>query len=263
MKIAVLLSAHQDTEIVLDTIESIKKYVSDDILLICDGARWSSWGEKAPLPVYKMSGFFHNYSRAPYRNITFGLYHVLKLFKEIDWVCYTEYDTVFASDAFKEDLEEAAKEGVWCLGNDVRSGDFKFPLLENMIKSKISGSRYLLGCCVFYHIDFLRKLEELNFFEKFLYLTNDFTKGFFPGYEEQWGYDLAEHLYPTLAHHYGGGVRGMACWSGNRWTGSERFKMRWKPEIEEDCLSASIFHPLKAYDNSIRLRLREQRRSKG
>jgi len=262
MRIAVTLMAHGDTECVRDTVESIRRFATDKILLLVDGAAWEGWGKDVDLPVYKMSGFYHNFPKSPYRNITLGLMNTVKVFPDVDWYCYTEYDTLFASSAFKEDLERADKDGVWCMGNDARTGNIQLPIIENMLKTKINGSKYLLGCCIFHHRDYLHKLQELDFFNRFLYLTNDFTRGYFPGYEEQGGYDLAEHLYPTLANHFGGKVRGQAyfedAWHGNY----KRYPLRWKPDIDpttENFPEASIIHPLKQYDHPIRQEQRKKR----
>ena len=257
MKIAVTLNAHGNTELVLDTILSIKKHVTEDILVIVDGAKWESWGKITELPVHKICGFYHNYPKSPYRNITFGLMNTAKLFPDADWYCYTEYDTLFAADSFKEDLELGKNENVWLIGNDLRFGNMHFPLIERMLRTSFKNSRYLLGCCLFYNSEFIRLLENMNFFERFLWLTNDFSHGFFPGYEEQGGYDLVEHLYPTLADHFGGKVKGMAYWEDNVWHGNQRYAMRWKPELKPEEMSlssgAAIFHPIKTLDHPIRV----------
>lgn len=262
MKIAVVLNAHGHTELTLDTISSIRQYVTDRILVVVDGAHWS-WGESVDLPAYKLQGLVHNYVKGPYRNYTFGLYHAHKMWPDMDWYCYTEYDALFASESFKDDLKNE-----WCVGIDERTGDYKFPLLEAMLKEEIEVSKYLLGCCVFHNGEFVRHLADMNFFERFLFLTNDFPKGFFPGYEEQGGYDFGEHLYPTLAHHFGGEVKGLSRWQENPgvWRGDFRkYPIRWKPELDpqgENFPEAAIMHPVKSYNHVLRQQQRVIRRRK-
>ena len=269
MNIATVLNVHDDTDCVVDTIESIQKYVGERILVVVDGASWEKWGKNLQISAYKLEGFWHGCNRAPYRNMALGMKQAWQLWgQEIDWICYTEYDCLFGSDEFKEYLKKSAELGAWCVGNDFRQSNLKFPLLERMLKAEFNFSAYLLGCCVFYKSDFIRKLVEIDFFNRFLYLTNEFSKGFFPGYEEQGGYDLSEHLYPTLATHLGGKVAQLAVWSeaSGAWAGEyKKFPFRFRPELEisENLHEfASILHPVKNYNNAIRIYHRRKRKGK-
>lgn len=258
IKLSVILNAHENTELVQDAIDAIRTWATEDILLLIDGCAWDKWGENLIVPAYKMCGFHHGAPKSPYRNITLALNSAYHQYPNSDWYCYCEYDVLFTSSEFKKDLESAANRGVWCIGNDLRTGSFQFPFLESMLKTKFGPSKYLLGCCVFYKSDFIKKLYSIDFFSKFLNWTNIFSKGYFPGYEEQGGYDIAEHLYPTLAHHYGGKVEQFATWHSRfgLWGGNFRkYPMRWKPEIDprlEYFRESSIIHPIKKLDHPIR-----------
>jgi len=258
MKIATIINVHGNTELVLDTVDAARTWVSDNVLLVVDGAFWDSWGSKLQVPAYLLQGFYHNVPRSPYRNITLALWTAYQMWPEVDWYCYSEYDVLFTSSAFKDDLAAAAERGVWCIGNDARTGNFRFPFLEAMLKTNFGESKYLLGCCMFHHHDFIHKLVSLDFFNKFLNWTNIFSRGHFPGYEEQGGYDIAEHLYPTLAHHYGGKIEQFASWNQQfgMWQGNFRkYPMRWRPDIDpktENFPESSIVHPIKSMDNTIR-----------
>src|SRR5690606_34482325 len=97
----------------------------------------------------------------------------------------------------------------WCVGIDERTSFEELPLLEAFMKTNFKEIKYLLGCCVFHNGEFIRHLADLDFFERFLFLTNPFSKGFFPGFA---GYDFGEHLYPTLASHFGGKIKSLAHW---------------------------------------------------
>jgi len=273
MKIATILSVHTGPEVVMDTLDSIRTWVGDRVMVMVDGAHWD-WAANMEMPAAKLQGFYHNLPKSPYRNVTFGLMNAQRLWPNMDWYCFCEYDVLFTSSAFKEDLESAAQRGVWMLGNDYREGKIKFPLLEAMMKTKFDGSKYLLGACLFHRGDFLRKLAEINFFDRFLTWTNSFSGGFFPDYDIQGGYDIVEHLYPTLAHHFGGKVEEFAHYErysflGPYWAGRYRkYPMRWIPEIDpetEHFPEATIFHPLKDCSHPIRQfnKIKRQRINKG
>jgi len=243
VKIATLLNAHGNTPLVLDTLSAIKMYVGDDILTLVDGCSWD-WAEKISLPCHKVKGFNHGYPKGPYRNLTLGLKLIYDLF-EADWYCYCEPDVLFISSKFKEDLKDA-----WCIGADYRNGQYKFPYLEKMFNIELKDSHYLLGCCVFYHRDFLTKLKEIEFFDIFLASTQQFSKGYFPDYEEQGGYDFGEHLFPTLATHFGGNIKELSKWHPIfcHWQGNfKQYPLRWQPELdwEDNFAEASIMHPVK------------------
>ncbi len=250
MKISTLVNAHGNTAIVADSIDAIKTWVSDDVLMIVDDAHWESWGKDVSLPVHKLQGLYHNYYRAPYRNLTCGLKSLVDLWNDCDWYCYCEYDVLFTSDAFKQDLVELSDD-VWMVGNDARlNTPQRFPFLERILKTSLINSHYLLGCCVFYKGDFLRKLRDDNFFDRFLMYTNDFSNGHFPDCKEEDVWDFGEFLYPTLAGYYGGKIKGMAYWHQRleQWQGQfKKYPMRWKPELtwEDNSGYASIMHPLK------------------
>jgi hypothetical protein len=260
MKLAITLLAHGHTELVLDTIDSIREYVTEDILVVVDGAAWNTWGNDIKVPAYKMSGFYHNLANAPYRNVAFGLMNTTKLFPGADWYGYVDYDVLFTSDSFKNDLEKANSEGVWVVGNDVRPAqdDIRLDLLEQFFQIKLEEIYYVLGCCHFYNNKFIKMLWDINFFEKFLWLTNGFTYGFFPAgrrcgpsYPGSPGYifDLSEYLYPSLAFHLGGRLKGMAkCEKDGTWKGDyKKYPMRWKPELGPNDYfeEATIMHPVK------------------
>lgn len=257
MKIATVLNVHGNTELVLDTVDAIRTWVGPDVLLLVDGAAWG-WAESLQVQAHKLKGFYHGVPKSPYRNVTLGLYNAIQKWPSYDWICYCEYDVLFASSDFKQDLSKAQHSKVWCLGNDYRSGALKFPFLESMMKMKFPESKYLLGCCIFHQGDFLRTLLKINFFDKFLSWTNAFSGGYFPGYEEQGGYAFEEHLYPTLAHHLGGRVEQFASWNASQcqWRGNyKRYPMRWKPDLDphqENFPEASIMHPIKSMDHPVR-----------
>jgi hypothetical protein len=261
MNISCILNAHSQPELIRDTLDSIFTFVTKKTLILIDGASWANFkNEHFDAP--KIEGFYHNKPKSPYRNVALGLSVLSETFPESDWYCYCEPDVLFASERFKANLKMADEAGVWMLGNDGRISEEPLPLIQALIQEKFKSSYYLIGCCLFFNKKFIKKLLEINFFERFLTLTNSFESGYFPLYS---GYDLSEHLYPTLCRHFGGNIGVFATYDheGN-WHGSyEYFPMRFCPEINheiENFDNPSILHPIKNYDNPIRVTQREKRK---
>jgi hypothetical protein len=174
-----------------------------------------------------------------------------------------EYDCLLGSSAFKKDLQKAEEEGYWCLGNDFRRNEAQnLVLLEKIVRGKFEEIVYLLGACIFYHKDFLKKAMEEDFFERFLFYTNDFKRGFFPFYT---AWDLTEHALPTIVSYFGGKIKQLASYNqaNNMWVGNfRRYPIRYRPEIEYNpdlFLQASILHPLKKISSPVRIYHREKR----
>ena len=261
MRIATLLNVHGNLPVVLDTIESIQKYMTQDILVIKDGAL-----DHFPVPVKSLSGFYHACRQAPYRNVALGL-KTLTDHYDADWYCYLEYDCLIGSNRFIRTLEQADQMDVWMLGSCGRAGAFdgtSMPLIESLIGSSLKKhSYYLLGCCQFMSRKFVHKLQEINFFDRFLGLTNHFTEGKFPEYS---GYDISEHLYPTIARYFGGNIGVLSTFveDTNQWHGKyELYPIRFRPELDgttDNFKDASILHPLKSVDHPIRKFHKEKRK---
>ena len=267
MDIAAIIHTHGQPNVTLDTIDSVRHYMTNKILVVVDDAGWLHF-EGLNIPANKLRGFYHGFYHAPYRNVTLALLAAAQHFPNVDWYCYLEYDALVGSTAFKSDLELAAKANVWLLGNDYREHEEKkvqFPLIELILKEKINEIVYLLGAVLFYHRKFIDKCMSTGFFEKLLYYTNDFRNGFFPDYKGKAAWDLMEHVMPTLAKHWGGEVRQFAKWGQHSglWSGNaRRYPIRWQPElflVEHEYLQAAIMHPLKSLDHPVRVFHRNKR----
>lgn len=261
MDIVIILVVRENVSTLLDTIEAVNNWVTDKVLVIVDGAA-ARWGNKIKIPAHKKIGLRHEYHRGPYRNYTLGFSSALEEWPEADWYCKIDYDTLFVSDDFKQDLE--VDSDVWCIGNDYRNMNLTLPFLEKIVGEEISVGSYLLGSCVFCKGDFIRLLGKKDFFNRLLFYTNDFYNGFFPGYEE---HSFEEYLYPTLASHYGGKIKELACWKEDFscWKGNfRRYPMRWQPSLglHENFPEASIMHPIKESDHPIRIRRKRERNVK-
>lgn len=261
MELAFLVNVHSDPATIIDTVSSIFEYGSANILVLVNGASWDELSS-LEVPVPKVKGLPHTSRRSPYRNVALGLKLLTEQWPNADWYCYTEYDTLFASNRFQHNLKLAEANGVWMLGSNGRVDESQMPLVESLVGEKFRSVYYLLGCCLFLHKDFVHKLNSIDFFDRFLFLTNSFSDGHFPAYN---GYDISEHMYPTLCRHFGGKVGVFSTWDEMKaeWHGSYKyFPLRWKPELNaetENFPEASILHPLKSADHPIRQHHKERR----
>ena len=258
MEYAVVLNSHGQHELTNDTIESVRRWMTDDILVVTDGAT----KDISKYSAYVLKGLWHNYHKAPYRNMVLGLLEASKKWAKADWYCYMEYDCLIGSNSYEADLQYSLKHGYWCVGFDHRRFAMKLPLFEKIIKRPISKLDYLLGCCTFHSGDFIRRSQPI--LERLLYFTNDFSQGFFPDYKE---YDFGEVLLPTMAVSMGGKVGGLTRWDAteSKWSDGlfHRYPVRFRPEIEEaEAEKAAIIHPIKTYDHPIRKINREKRKAK-
>ena len=261
MNISLLLNTHQNSPVFQDTLDSVLTHVTKDALVIVDGVGWQEF-ENYECPASVMCGFRHGVRKSPYRNMALGMKMMSEKWPESDWFCYSEYDVLFASDKFKANLKAAEEKEIWMMGNDGHIDDKEMPLIESMLGGKFRSYYYLLGCCQFFHKNFIKKLNEIEFFDRFLGLTNQFTEGQMPGYS---AYDVSEHLYPSLCRQFGGNIGVFASYDERgQWHGHYRsYPMRFTPQINaetENFPEATIIHPVKDYDHPIRVANREIRK---
>lgn len=262
VKIATILNVHTDPDLVKDTLCSISTYMTNDVVVVVDGSKWDDF-EDVEIAANKVSGFRHDCNKSPYRNVALGLKTVTEIYPDAEWYCYVESDVLITSSRFKDNLKMADDKNVWMLGNDGRIDDKQMPLVESLVGEKFKSIYYLIGCCHFFSSNFINKLKEINFFERFLHLTNEFSPGYFPNYN---GYDISEHMYATLCRHFGGNIGVFATYDYKKlkWHGSsEYFPIRWMPDIdlnEVDLDKASIIHPIKKFNDPIREHYRKIRK---
>jgi len=266
MKITAIINTHGKVDVTKDTIDSVIHYMTDQILVVADEANWHLFKDEE-LEASLLKGFYHNFFKAPYRNVILGISKAVEAWPDSDWYCYLEYDCLIGSSKFKNDLKIAEKNGIWCLANDLRLKEkMDLSLIELMLKTKFKEVLYFLGACVFYHRNFIQKALQEDFFEKFLFYTNPFKEGFFPKYVGFHAHDVLEHIMPTLVHHWGGKgkiaqfakfIDLTGTWAGNY----KRYPIRYQPELvsEEEYLWASVLHPVKDYDHHIREYHRKKR----
>lgn len=238
MRLATTILTHDHVDVTKDTVESVKMWMTDNVLVVVDLAGWKNF-EGKQLGTKMIPGLHHGHHKSPYRNYVFSLHNLVKEFPDCDWYAYMEYDVLVVSSGFKNDLKSKA----WMMGCDVRTYPFTFPLLDKILDcGKIQHSRYVFGCCHFLHHDFVYRLLDMDFFDRFLKATAKFTDGTFPDYNE---YAFEEACFPTIVDHLGGTIKELGCWDEKR--GSRMYPIRFNPEMRPDevPVSASIIHPVK------------------
>lgn len=244
-KLSVTMNAHGDPDLLRDTIASIRKHLTGEILVVVDGSSDSLDGES--FSSHKVRGLPHGRSRCPSKNMAIGLEFVAKTFPHSDWYCYMEPDVLVGSSEILGILENSDS---WMMGCDLREGNIRLPFFSYLSGMNQIGSAYLLGCCLFFRGEFLRKLEQIGFFGRFHSAMSPFDDGIPSGYS---GYDFSEHLYPTLAKSMGGKIEELSCWNHYGWKGRGSFPMRFRPELEgEEFRGACLMHPVKSLDHPAR-----------
>jgi hypothetical protein len=276
MRIATVLSTHENSEVYRDTLESVRKYLSDDVVVLIDGFGWNQFHNEK---VDKIEGFRHGKFCAPVRNTALGLMGAWDRWGETaDWYCYIEYDCLVGSRDIERHLGMADERGYWLLGNDLRSINGSVPELERFCSSPRIKPHSFLGCCLFFSRRFMLELSRRDFFAKFLHYTNFFSSDFKVHSDDPSGeyfgnktpkprlnrakrpipiHDSSEVIYPSLAVHYGGSIEQLAQWNDTTetWSGNSRqYPMRFFPDLygNDPFQEACVMHPLKDANSPIR-----------
>lgn len=251
MSISIVLNTHKGSDITNDTIDSIKSYLTNDIIVITDAKN-----KELDLDVPLIQGFSVSL-KTLYKNVALGLDTLYKIYPDSDWYGYLDYDCLVTSDYILSTLDKAAEQGIWLLGCDGTVDFEPLPLIEEIIGAKLENRYKMLGCCLFFHKDFMKQLHSINFFTKLLEKTN-LVEGVI-GFK---GHDISEHIYPTLVRYYGKQLGVMTSWFENEWHGNyKRFPIRFRPVLteEDNFPESSICHPIKEYDDVIRIARRKER----
>jgi len=255
MSIAVLVNTHGNEATTNDTLDSIHSYITSKTLTIIDG----KCDQDLHLISPKIIGMPVANRQSPFKNAALGLSHLYNMYPDSNWFGYMDYDCLVGSSYILSTLDKAEQANLWVLGNDGRAEKRDLPMLDWILGEPIQCTYYMLGCCQFYHKKFLDKLYEIEFFDKFLTIMNCYDDDRVIGYN---GYDLNEHMYPSLARHFGADVGVMASYFEGQWHGSYMYyPMRFRPclTMEDNFPTASILHPIKEFDNPIRELHRKKR----
>ncbi len=284
MKIAAAVPAHADTHVVNDTLASIRLNMTENILVVADG--WAYEKIKDQVDGDVLSGLCQGGAQGSHANRMFGLSNLYAKYPDCDWYCWIEYDALVANDHFKQDLHEASPDE-WMAGFCVCRSRFDAPVFPVIFRYPgLQELTYALGAVVFHRREFLAQLQADGMFEWVVNSTAAFSSCHIQGLVNQFPgltlnkemYDLGEHLMGTLADRYGKKAKSLSHWEQQHWLlqkhGSsttpywsgnyQRYPVRWTPMLreEENILgTTSILHPLKEYDDPIRVFYRERRRT--
>lgn len=236
--IATALYTHKDDEICLDTLDSIQTWMTDKVMVVVDEANIHNYSNRIKDAIVKI-GLYHGSTRSTHKNMAFAILELYKQWDDVDWYCFVESDVLILNNLFKKDLK-----GGWILGTQQRRGpEWDLPLLNKIIKTKSSLCCYFLGCIMFLHQDFIKKLIEIDFFNRFFDYTKAYESHEFPGFQ---GYSFQEVLFPSVA--YALNKESDVELSGTRYV------CNWPVDIQPHELSpdTSIVHPIKDINNPIR-----------
>jgi len=246
---ACLINTHANLPLTEDTADSVKYWMTPNILILVDGLGWDQFENKTNYQILK--GFNHGYPCSPYRNILHGLTEIYKMYPKVRWYCYLESDCLIANDRFKKDLINSKFIG----GLEYRYDySLNLPLLDEIVKDSVNKHHHLLGCVLFMSHTFVETLMSEDIPNKIINATADLPVGTFPDFH---GLAFEETLFPSLSAYYAeDSVFSLGEWS--------KYNVRWCPEITEKevTASATIIHPIKNINSKIRQHYRKFRKQK-
>lgn len=253
MKIAAFILSHDNPALTTDTADSVQFWMTKDLFILVDAAGWQHFDGR-PVPHEVCKGLHHGQPRGPFRNIFFGLTEIHNRYPDADWYCCMEQDCLVISDLFQADLEKASS-GKWFAGTNYRPDRMDIPFLDNLLQEHVRVDHYVLGCLMFFHRRYVRKLLELDLPNKFLRETEHLRSGEFPGFR---GFSVDEQLFPSLSQHLKPGSVFPLSVEGRP---NIHYMTRWQPELNIGDIKpgASILHPVKRADSPIRLHYRKFR----
>ncbi len=232
--LAVQIHTHGFPEVTEDTLNRVKKYLTDKTVIVCDQMGWK---DILKIKTNKLCGVYHGNINSPYRNQIIGLSHLFKKYPHCTWYGNVEWDTAINGTGLLEDLSFA--EGCWTAGFDMREYDHDWKVLSSKLNRKITKTLYFIGCCLFFHHDFIEICEKEGYFAKILEMAKIYGSRF-PDYRE-WSVD--EALLPSLSRSYDKQGYEFGCWEDN--INRDRYSIRYKPGWDELPEMWHAAHPLK------------------
>lgn len=248
MDLVFIINVHDNSQTVRDTIDAVKLWGSDDIVLSVDGLAWSKFSEFNYRNVIPLRGVDHGINRSPYKNMTLGLSEAYNKWPDKDWYCYMEYDVLILSDLFKYQLEIAARRGVSCVGfeHGYTAGSNDAWLLSKLFDKEINYKHKMIGCFMCFSNACMKFWDQHNFFGNLLTQTASYSGADFPNFTD---YAVEEILFPTAAS-----LAGPLLTFNAGCSQSSRYLVRFMPEVTQNEITneTTIVHPIKSFTNPIR-----------
>lgn len=244
MEVAVVMNVHGRVDVVRDTIDSIRTWMSNKIVIVVDQLGWEHFKDFEYPDTHVVCGLPHGKPKSPYKNFCVGFNEVYKKWPNVDWFCYTEYDMVVVSDQFREDLEFGTQNGISCMGRRYyKIGNRR---KDHWMAMQILGNRDLpiykmLGALMFFSRPCVEGLMKFNFFSEVLERSKDYQGTKFPGF---CGFAVEEILFPSAAAAFGP-IHDL----GSDLAGKYLVRPGWQPVgLEEIRPHTTFAHPIKKMD---------------
>jgi hypothetical protein len=170
MQIATLINAHKSPDVVKETIDSVKRHVTDKIVLVIDHAGWHEFENFSYEGVKKICGFRHHARFSPYKNVALGMNYLYNLYPSVDWYNYIEYDVLYLNDNFKIDLEKKSHFSMLGFVHQKPKSSQKNDhwLAKKILHNQNIKGHKMLGAVAFYSHYCMERLMSFNFFEELL-----------------------------------------------------------------------------------------------
>jgi len=257
MEIATVLCVHDKPDMAKDVLDSVRLWATRNIVLVVDGAGWHHYKNFSYPNTHVLQGFYHGARRSPYKNWIAGMCEAYRLWPDMDWYNYIEYDALYLNSHFKQDLWRRQEEGFAFVGfnHERRLGGDDHWLAKEILGEEAGGleCHKVLGAVTFFAGSTFKRLSEFGFFEEVLKRTADFKGDEFPNFVD---YAVEEILFPSAASLFGQ-VGNLSETNSD----SPRYAVRFASVIDPNEISAdtSILHPVKKPNGVIHKHYRKTR----
>ena len=258
MKIASVLNVHTNPELVKDTIDAQRAWLTDRTLLVVDGASWDKFKSFEHRDVVVVRGVNHAARKSPYKNMGIGLLDAYRRWPDSDWFCYSEYDTLFVSDKIKEDLDKASKTTASFLGFNPRHklGSQDHWLVQNLLSRRYGQPMCWksIGCLMFYSGFCIQHFVESDFISRMLDKTSAYQGEHFPHFTD---YAVEEILFPSAASLFGD-IKSITSFESPK----SRYVIKFGHDVDFSDVSdaTSVIHPAKNPRSQVRRHFRRARK---
>lgn len=256
MEIATLINAHTNPEMLRDTIDAVRLWVTRKILVVIDQANWSEFENFQHPDVIITCGYYHKCRKSPYKNFALGMNKLYETWPDVDWYNYIEFDVLYLNSEFKVDLEALQNEDNVALAGfqHYKKRNSKDHWLTEEILGGDVECHKMLGAVQFWSNGCMSRLCNLDFFNQVIERTSHLTGHDFPDFHD---YAVEEIIFPSAASKFGE-IRNIHSTISSQ----NRYLVRFTPEIKPDEVlpSNSILHPIKFYDNPIHKHYRNSRK---